>query len=211
MTPSRQIGGSNGTPRAPEPTVERPPGSSARWPSARARSYPSGKYISKPGPAVRPGCSDPAALTRHGSRKPCKHRDLGFVVDLGACRRWPARRTSRCPMPPPRSSPAPATSTPCLPTGCGRYRLVQRHHRISPVRTARPDSERILRSHSSRAHRHLLPGRRTGPSTAAARIKHVNTGDPLSLWAWAWHGRLASGSGRRVRTRGAWAGLSSPV
>jgi len=62
-------------------------------------------------------------------------------------------------------------------------------------------------------HTDIYYGQTDSPSTANGkrRIKHVNSGDPLSLWAWAWDGRLASGSGRRVRHRGAWAGLSSPM
>lgn len=60
-----------------------------------------------------------AATLGHGTRKPYKHRDLGFVVDLGG---WQAvANPLHIPMSglPPISSPAPTTSTPCLPTGCG--------------------------------------------------------------------------------------------
>ena len=48
-------------------------------------------------------------------------------------------------------------------------------HRTSPVRPARPDPQRVLRSGSSRAHRHLLPDRRAAPRPPAARINQVNT------------------------------------
>ena len=70
-----------------------------------------------------------AATLGHRTRKPYKHRDLGFVVNLGG---WQAvANPLHIPIsgPPPISSPAPttstSTSTPCPPTGCSRYRLVQ--------------------------------------------------------------------------------------
>ena len=40
---------------------------------------------------------------------------------------------------------------PACQQAAGRYRLVQRHHRTSPIRPAQADPQRVLRSHSSRA------------------------------------------------------------
>ena len=40
---------------------------------------------------------------------------------------------------------------PACQQAAGRYRLVQRHHRTSPIRSAQADPRRVFRSHSSRA------------------------------------------------------------
>ena len=66
---------------------------------------------------------------------------------------------------PPRQHPHPRLPPlrPARQQAAGRHRLVQQHHRTPPVRPARPDPQRKLRSHRSRAHRHLLPNRRTAP------------------------------------------------
>ena len=60
-----------------------------------------------------------AATLGHGTRKPYKHRDFGFVVDLGG---WQAvANPLHIPVSGPlaASSPAATTCTPCPPTGCG--------------------------------------------------------------------------------------------
>jgi NADH dehydrogenase FAD-containing subunit len=99
-----------------------------------------------------------AATLGHRTRKPCKHRDLGTVVGLGG---WQAvANPLHVPISGPLANSSPARLPPVCPArqpAASRHRLDQRHHRTPPVRPARPDPQRILRSHSSRAHRHPLP------------------------------------------------------
>ena len=116
-----------------------------------------------------------AATLGHRTRKPYKHRNLGSVVDLGG---WQAVAN---PLHVPISGPFANVIT----RGYHLYALPANRLRVATdwfndiiehrqfVQLGLIPS-RILRPHRSRAHRHLLPNRRTAPRPPAARIDHLN-------------------------------------
>ena len=132
-----------------------------------------------------------AATLGHGTRKPYKHRDLGFVVDLGG---WQAVAN---PLHIPISGPLANIIT----RGYHLYALPANRLRVAtdwsnniiehrqfvqlgliPSQNSRP--------HRSRAHRHLLPNRRAAPQPQPSYLSTPRAPLPLTA-APAWRNQRA--------------------